>query len=189
MKHKGTRTLHSKRLILRRFYIGDADAMFRNWANDPSVTRYLGWPRHRTPADSTRTIRNWEPDILHRDQYRWAIEHRELGEAIGSIATNIVDETIDAVEIGYAIGHEFWGQGLVTEALETVIRFFFEEVGVKRIEGRHDIDNPASGRVMEKVGMSCEGILRQGGRNNLGIRDVKVYSILSEEYFARKKKV
>lgn len=184
IKHKGTRTLHSSRLILRRFYLGDADAMFRHWAHDPQVTKYLSWPRHQTAADSLRVVRSWEPDFLMRDKYHWAIEAKDLGEAIGSIAVNVIDESIDAVEIGYALGQAFWGEGYMTEALQAVIRFFFEEVGVKRIEGRHDVENIASGRVMQKAGMKAEGLLRQAGRNNLGIRDIKVYSILRSDYFA-----
>ena len=133
IKHKGTRTLNTNNLRLRRFFISDADAMFRHWANDPSVTKYLSWPRHQTPADSIRVIRSWEPDFLMRDKYHWAIELKSLGEVIGSVAINVIDESIDAVEIGYALGREFWGQGYMTEALHAVIGMFFELVGVMRI--------------------------------------------------------
>ncbi len=184
MKHQGTKTIHTKRLILRRFYIGDADAMYRNWAGDPEVVKYLSWPVHKSVNDSLHVVRIWEPDTPDKAHYNWCIESRELGEAIGSIAAVRIDEAIDGVEIGYALSRKFWGQGLMTEALAAVIRFFFEEVSVNRVEARHDVANPASGRVMEKCGMTPEGVLRRGGRNNQGIVDTRVCSILKSEYLA-----
>ncbi len=185
MKHKGTKTIHTNRLLLRRFYIGDAEAMYRNWASDPEVVKHLSWPIHHSQNDSLRIVRLWEPDFLERDHYNWCIELEEIGEAIGSISAVRIDEEIDAVEIGYALSRKYWGQGIMSEALTAVIRFFFEEVSVRRIEARHDMTNPASGRVMLKCGMTREGVLRQGGKNNLGIRDIQVCSILRSEYEAR----
>ena len=85
-------------------------------------------------------------------------------------------------EIGYCIGQKFWNKGITTEAMKAIIRFFFEEVGVNRIEARHDTKNPASGRVMIKSGLKFEGILRQAGKNNTGINDLAVYAILKEDY-------
>lgn len=186
MKHKGTKTIHTDRLLLRRFYIGDADAMYRNWAGDPEVTRYLSWPRHQSPVESVRVIKLWEPDMIQRDHYHWCIELKAIGEAIGSIAANTVNDEIEAVEIGYALGRHYWGQGIMTEALSAVIRFFFEEVSALRIEARHDTENIASGKVMLNCGMTPEGILRQAGKNNFGIRDIRVCSILKAEYEANK---
>ena len=70
----------------------------------------------------------------------------------------------------------------MTEAFREVIRFLFGEVGVNRIEARHDVNNPHSGDVMKKCGLKFEGTRRQGGKNNQGIVDLSVYAILREDY-------
>jgi ribosomal-protein-alanine N-acetyltransferase len=93
-----------------------------------------------------------------------------------------MDEEAGVVEIGYCIGRQFWGQCITTEAFDALINFFFEEVQVNRIEARHDRNNPASGRVMQKCGLVREGMKRQGDRNNTGICDVVFYGLLREEW-------
>ena len=64
-----------------------------------------------------------------------------------------------------------------------MIGFAFEELRANRVEAQHDVENPSSGRVMEKCGMTCEGMLRQAARNNRGVVDVRLYSILASEHF------
>ena len=76
----------------------------------------------------------------------------------------------------------FWGRGIMPEAFREVIRFLFEEVGMNRIESTHDVNNPKSGRVMEKCGLRCEGIHRQADRNNQGVCDSVCRAILKEDY-------
>ena len=78
---------------------------------------------------------------------------------------------------------QWWHNGYVSEALKSVISFLFESVGVNRIMAKHDTQNPNSGKVMQKSGMTYEGTLRQADRNNRGIVDVCVYSVLAKEYF------
>jgi [ribosomal protein S5]-alanine N-acetyltransferase len=87
------------------------------------------------------------------------------------------------VHIGYCIGKKYWNKGITSEALSVLIKFFFEEVGINRIESRHDTNNPNSGKVMEKCGMKYEGLMRQADRNNQGIGDTIYYGILAEDYF------
>lgn len=73
----------------------------------------------------------------------------------------------------------------MAEAVKAVIAFLFEEVGVNRIAARHDVNNPNSGKVMQKAGMKYEGTLRQADRNNQGIIDYAIYSVLKSEYICR----
>ncbi|MEG2709235.1 MAG: GNAT family protein [Vagococcus sp.] len=82
--------------------------------------------------------------------------------------------------IGYVLGEEFWNQGYMSEALSKVIEYLFEITDVNRIEAEYDVNNPGSGRVMTKAGMTFEGILRQAGYNNQGIVDLvfTVYYVL-----------
>ena len=77
---------------------------------------------------------------------------------------------------------DYWGRGLMAEAFREVIRFLFTEVGLNRIESNHDVNNPASGRVMEKCGLRYEGTHLQDSRNNQGICDSVHRAILREDY-------
>jgi RimJ/RimL family protein N-acetyltransferase len=86
-----------------------------------------------------------------------------------------------AGHIGYCIGRNWWHQGYTSEALQALLDFFFDEVGVNRVETRHDSRNPHSGGVMRKCGMHCEGVLRQSDWNNQGICDAVWYGILASE--------
>ncbi len=186
MKHLGTKKLETDRLILRPFTLEDAPAMFRNWASDPEVSKYLPWPAHNDVGVSQMVLRDWVSHYEQKDFYQWAIVPKELGEPIGSITAVKVNDAAQWVEIGYCIGRNWWRKGYVSEALKALIGFFFDEVGMGRIQARHDPRNVGSGAVMRKCGMTYEGTLRRADRNNQGICDVTVYSILREEYYADK---
>ena len=183
MNHKGTRELTTERLTLRRFRIGDAEAMFRNWASDDEVTRYLTWSSHENVETTEALIQHWAKGYEEETSYQWAIVPKGgKDEPIGSISVISCTEKTDTLGIGYCMGRAYWFQGIMAEALKCVIAYLFEDVGANRIEASHDVNNPNSGRVMEKAGMTREGILRQAGRNQQGICDMAYYSILREEY-------
>lgn len=182
MKHIGTHNIETERLRLRPFVQGDAPAMFRNWASDPEVTKYLTWPAHGSVEISEMVLRDWVGQYGEPGFYQWAIVLDSLGEPVGSIAVVARDDNAQWVELGYCIGRRWWHQGIVAEALAAVIRFLFEKTGVNRIQARHDPHNPNSGAVMRKCGMRYEGTLRGIDRNNQGICDACVYGILREEY-------
>ena len=184
MNHKGTVPLETRRLILRRFTTEDADAMFSNWASDHEVTKFLTWPTHTSTQVSKSVISNWLDLYSNDNHYSWAIVLKELGEPIGSIAAVKQDPETNMVHIGYCIGQKWWRKGYTSEALCRLVRFFFEEVGVNRIESRHDPRNPNSGKVMQKAGLKYEGTLRKSDRNNQGgFCDAAYYAILAKDYF------
>lgn len=182
MKHLGTVKIETDRLILRRFTQEDAKAMYYNWAYDPEVTRYLTWPAHESVETSEAVLRDWVSHYDQPDYYQWAITPRVLGEPIGSISVVSHNDDLESVHIGYCIGRHWWHKGIMTEALNAVIGFFFEEVGVNKVESRHDPYNPNSGAVMRKCGMKYEGTLRRSDRNNQGICDAVWYGILACEW-------
>ncbi len=186
MKHLGTKTIETERLTLRPFRVEDAEAMFRNWASDPEVTKFLSWPTHTNVQVTETVLKDWVGHYDEENYYSWAIELKELGQPIGGISVVDSSEESEWVEIGYCIGRNWWRKGYVTEALNALITFFFEEVGMGRVQAKHDPRNPNSGAVMAKCGMTREGTLRKAGLNNQGICDETVYSILREEYDADK---
>ena len=189
MEHKGTITLETERLILRRFTESDAEAAFKNWTSSDAVTKFLRWETYRDISAMRDYINFQLENYKKTDTYDWAIVLKELGEPIGSMGAVAFNEKARSVEIGYCIGEKWWRRGYTSEALSAVIRFFFEEVGVNRVYSEHDPRNPNSGRVMEKCGMKYEGTLRQADFNNTGICDTCVYGILAEEYKAHANKI
>ena len=180
LTHKGTVTIETPRLILRKARTEDAEAMFRNWANDPEVTKFLTWPPHGSIEVTRKLLASWVDSYEKDDYYQWMIVLKDLGEPIGSIMASTVGRAQSA-HIGYCIGKHWWHQGIMSETLKAVIDFLFEEVGYHRAEAMHDPNNPNSGAVMRKCGMKYEGTLRQSDRNNQGICDVCYYGLLASE--------
>ena len=186
IQHKGTMVIETERVVLRPFTPGDAEAMFRNWASDGEVTRFLTWPPHASAEVSRYVLEKWYGQREDPRSYQWAIELKELREPIGSISATKVDDRTGTATVGYCIGRRWWGQGITAEALEAVIAFFFQEVGMNCVTACHDPRNPNSGKVMRKCGMTREGTWRAGGVNNQGICDETWYSILREEFYSRR---
>lgn len=183
MNHKGTVTLETERLILRRFKREDAEAMYANWCADPEDTKYLMWPTHASIDETRRVLEDvWLSHYEEPDFYQWAIEVKDLHAPIGSIGVVKSEDASQMVHIGYCIGRAWWHKGYSSEALCRLVRFFFAEVGVNRIESRHDPRNPNSGKVMQKAGLRYEGTLLQSDWNNQGICDAAYYAISAEDY-------
>jgi len=182
MKHRGTVTIETERLILRRFSIEDADYMFNNWASDAEVTKYLMWTVHSDVFISKAIINSWIELYQKLEYYNWTVVLKEINEPIGSIAVVEQRDDISMVHIGYCIGRKWWNKGYTSEALKELIRFFFEEVGVNRIESRHDPRNPNSGKVMQKCGLKYEGTMRDADWNNSGICDAARYAVLAKDF-------
>lgn len=185
MNHLGTVTLETERLILRPFQLEDASDMYHNWAGSKLVTKFLGWPAHTSVEESRKILDTWVKNYADPKYYEWCLESKENNQAIGSMGVVKVDESIEAVEIGYCIGESYWHKGMTAEALQAVVRFLFEQVGCNRISANHDINNPNSGKVMKKAGLQYEGTLLQAGKSNAGIFDMAVHGITRAMYFAR----
>lgn len=182
MNHQGTIKIKTERLILRKFKIEDAAVMYRNWASDDEVTKYLTWPTHTSVDVTYKVLEEWIQNYSRPDFYHWAIELKEIGEPIGSISVVKYDEKTASASIGWCMGKQWWGQRIMPEAARAVVEYLFESVEFNRIAAKHDSNNSKSGRVMQKIGMVCEGTLRASGKNNQGIVDQVYYSILKEDY-------
>lgn len=182
MKHCGTQRLETDRLILRRYVNADAAAMYKNWASDTEVTKFLTWPAHSSQEISRSVIEDWVNRYSNERYYHWAIVLKDNGEEpIGDIAVVNIKENISMAHIGYCIGRNWWHKGITSEALKAVMEFLFDVVDAKRIEARHDPRNANSGKVMEKCGMKYEGTLRSSDWNNQGICDACYYALLKSE--------
>ena len=183
VKHLGTVTIETDRLVLRRFTLDDAHAAFFNWTSDERVTEFLRWPTHVSIDVTKRVLNDWIAGYERVDYYQWAIVLKEINEPIGTISVVGMDERTEKVHIGYCIGSKWWHFGYTSEAFSAIIPFFFEQIGVKRIESQHDPENPNSGGVMKKCGLVYEGTLRESDWSNRGIVDACVYAILASDYY------
>jgi len=185
--HKGTKILTTQRLILRPFRQEDAPAMYENWARDPEVARYVTWAAHENVGETEKIVAEWVGMYENPAYYHWVIEYE--GEAIGAIMLLGISDRDARAEIGYCMGAKWWNQGLMTEAAGRVIEFCFRELGANRVNGVYDVQNPGSGRVMEKNGMKLEGtrrayMLRKDGTYG----DVHCRAILREEWLSAHEK-
>lgn len=183
VKHKGTVTIETDRLILRKLTADDVPAAFCNWTSDEKVTEFLRWPTHSSIGITERVLHDWIAGYEKLDFYQWAIVPKEINEPIGTISVVDMDEKTEKVHIGYCIGSKWWHSGFTSEAFSAIIPFFFEQVEVKRIESQHDPENPNSGRVMKKCGLIYEGTLRKADWSNKGIVDACMYSMLASDHF------
>ena len=160
MKDLGTRTLETKRLILRRFTLEDVESMYYGWATDENVSRYVSWAPHKNTAETTAILTGWIEQYEHLS-YNWAVERKDTHELIGNISAISVSRTHHNCEIGYCYGSKHWNQGFATEALQAVLDYLLNECEMHIVEAKHYSVNPASGRVMEKAGMIKDAVLKE----------------------------
>ena len=180
MTHKGTQTITTERLKLRRFTVEDAQEMYDNWASDPRVTKYLSWEPHTSPEATAALLREWVKSYENDNCYNWVMEYE--GHCIGTISVVRQSDRNESAELGYDLGCNYWNKGLMTEAAKAVIRFLFEEVGCHRVVIRHAVKNPASGRVAQKCGLTYEGTHRETFKSRDGeFLDIAEYAILKTD--------
>lgn len=173
--------VETERLILRKMRMSDAADVHR-YAKDPEVARHVLWEAHRSLWETRAYIRFLLYQYRNGDPGSWAIVLRESGKVIGTIGYMNYFPDNATVEVGYSLSREHWGKGLMTEALCAVIGETFRVLQLHRIEAMHFTDNPASGRVMEKCGMTHEGHMRERICCKGVFRDVEMWGILRKDW-------
>ncbi|MCL2285897.1 MAG: GNAT family N-acetyltransferase, partial [Firmicutes bacterium] len=189
MNHKGTVTLETERLILRRFEKNDLEPMFHNVWNNYEVWKWSSYEPMNS-IDDIRTLNNiftdfWFAKYEKPDYYNWAIELKSSGEVIGRFRGINPSDRANKIELAYELGQNWWGQGFMTEAVNAALHFFFNDVGFNRVYAGHASENPASGKVMQKCGMTYEGTMRQHTKCNVGLVDEVFYGILASEFIMK----
>ena len=182
MKAIGTQILQTDRLVLRRFVESDAEAMFQNWASSAENLTYVTWEPHPDVEVTRNSIRNWVASYTNPNYYKWAICLKENPEqVIGDISIVEMDENDSSCEIGYVLGKAYWGLGMMIEALKAVLDFCFTQAGFKKVRARYASLNPASGRVMEKAGMSYLKTITNGVERKGYLADLIYYQISKKD--------
>lgn len=150
--------LTTPRLLLRKPELNDAAAIMDGYAHDPEVTRYLPWRPDQSLGEITAflqtTLERWEKGKA----YSWVLTLKADGKLIG-----MIDARVDGymVNVGYVLGRAHWNHGFASEALSAVVAWTDGLEEIHRVWAFCSVDNPASARVMEKAGMTREGILRK----------------------------
>jgi [ribosomal protein S5]-alanine N-acetyltransferase len=177
-------TLETERLILRKMAPSDAEAVFA-YASDPEVTRYVIWETHRSIEDSRAFLELESSKRESGDEPEWGIVYKGDHRFIGTCGIVSWDPDHARAELGYVLSRDYWGRGLMAEAVRAVISFCFQRMNLNRIEARCTAENAASARVMEKAGMTHEGTLRQREVIKGAYRDMELYAILRGEFRGR----
>ena len=146
----------TNRLIIRHPNMDDAADIFRNYAQDSEVTKYLTWKPHKELKETQRWIQYCIENANTKSSLVFVLYSKEASEAIGMIDFRL--EGFKA-HFGYVLARRYWNQGLMTEAMQPLIEYFNENPSIYRLWAAHDIENEASGKVMLKLGMRCEGVM------------------------------
>lgn len=178
---QNTPQLETERLLLRKLVPEDAADIFE-YAADDDVAKYMSWDTHKTLEDSQRFINFTLDRYIKDDAGEWGIILKESGKLIGAVGFHGFDKKNSRAEIGYVLGRRYWGKGIMPEAVRRVLRFAFNELNLNRIECVHALPNEKSGRVMQKTGMTFEGIARERIFVKGKYWDVKQYAILRSDW-------
>ncbi len=173
--------LETDRLLLRPFVEKDAPRVHKLAGDREIAATTLNIPHPYEAGDAEKWISTHRKAFDSGNEVIFAVTLKLDGLLIGAIGL-VISRPHDRGEMGYWIGKEYWGSGYCTEAAKAVLHYGFDELGLNKIHARHMDTNPASGRVLEKIGMGYEGCLKQHYKKWDAFGDYHVYGILRDEY-------
>jgi RimJ/RimL family protein N-acetyltransferase len=169
------------RLILRRFRTGDA-AVLAEYRSDPAVARYQSWDAPFPLLRAETAVANFiASDPVRPGWFQYAVERTEDGGLIGDVAVHLHDNLMQA-EIGFTLAAEHQGRGYATEAVRAVVHRLFSEQGLHKVTGECDSRNTASAALLERLGFTREGLLRQQTFIKGEWTDDLLYGLLATEW-------
>lgn len=173
--------LNTERLYLRKLLKRDSVDMYE-YSKNEVVTEYLLWSPHQSEFYTHRYLSYIQGRYRVGDFYDWAVIWKETGKMIGTCGFTRFNLEANSAEIGYVLNPDFWGKGIAPEAVREVMKFGFTDLALHRIEAKYMAGNTRSRRVMEKVGMTFEGINRESIHVKGRYISVGICSILEHEY-------
>jgi [ribosomal protein S5]-alanine N-acetyltransferase len=177
-------TIETERLLLRPFTSGDAPEVERMAGERRVSEMTLNIPHPYPRGLAADWIASHAPAAAEGTFYSFAVEHKETGALLGAIAIT-PSARFRRAEIGYWLGMEHWNHGYTTEAARRIVAFGFAQLGLVRIQATCYPRNPASAKVMQKIGMTYEGLLR-GYVYKDGIQeDIAMYAMLRSDWYGR----
>ncbi|MGG6310822.1 GNAT family N-acetyltransferase [Paenibacillus macerans] len=174
--------LETERFILRKLTSDDAEDLFRYFSND-EVTKYYDLERLVELKQAEELIQNWNSRYLERRGFRWAITVKsESDRVIGTCGFHNWSQGHYKAEVGYELNPDYWRQGVMTEVLQEIMRFGFEDLGLNRIEAYIDPDNIRSRYLLEKTGFHEEGYLKECFFEKDQFVDAVLFALLKKQY-------
>lgn len=151
--------LSTSRLLLRKPQLEDAAKIFERYAGDQEVVKFLNWRVHSTEDDTGRFLKYCLDEWREQKSFPYVVlEIEQASGLVGMIHPRLVGH---CVSFGYVLSRPYWGRGYTAEALKRLVDWFLDHPKIWRADAFCDVDNEASARVMEKAGMTFEGILRR----------------------------
>ncbi|GAA0594499.1 GNAT family N-acetyltransferase [Virgibacillus siamensis] len=179
--------LETERLILRKISMDDLEDMYEYGSSD-EVSAYVSWPTHQSMEDTKRfvetVLEEYSRGVL---PVFWGIVLKTSQKLIGTINYVSWKPKHQTGEIGYVLSRHYWGQGFMPEAAEKVLEYGFCQLGLIRVQARCFVENTGSEKVMQKVGMTHEGTMRKAMFAKGRHWDLRMYSVLADEFGVNKK--
>ena len=148
--------IKTKRLLLRAFSMEDSEQVYHNWASQPDVYRFLPWNPHEHMDQTKQVIQQWIDNESLNQRYYWCIVLKEVQQCMGVVYFTDYNLITKTIEVGFCLGKEYWNKGYMAEALNASSECMLMDckLEIDQIIGTCDIENPASGKAMEKAGYS-----------------------------------
>ena len=174
-----TPILETERLFLRPLCIDDAETIYKNWTSDPDVAKFMRWELHKDVSETFEWLLAEQKCVATDEVYNWGFVLKETGELIGSGGLVFIEEK-GMYELGYNVMKKYWGLGIATEASTKIIDYGVNELQQKKFYCCHAKDNPASGKVMMKVGFVYQNEGKYYSWNNERQFECKEYMLVVE---------
>ncbi|AMB93667.1 GNAT family N-acetyltransferase [Aerococcus sanguinicola] len=178
MNHKGTKTIETQNLLLRKFDVSDYEQMYRNWAGDSQLTQYASWGVHESKRTTKKLLEHWQPKRTNDKIYRWGVEDKSSQALIGEIHVKRIVKKIAACELEFLFAQSDQRTELGAEAVRTVTHFLFDAVQAERVQVGIDVEDQANQAILEACDYQEEGIQKRGLANNRGIVDRRWFAVV-----------
>ena len=173
--------LETERLVIRAFTNADAEAVL-SFRSNPEAMRFVPRPLQRNTDDALEMIGLINNNISANDCIGWGVELKSSRKIIGSVSFHRIEKEHHRGELGYMLHPDYWGKGLVTEAVRAIVDYGFRELNFHSIEAIIDPDNTASANVLNKLNFVKEAHFRENFMQNGRFTDTAIYSLLKSDY-------
>ncbi len=174
-------TLAAPRVALRWLTEADVGALYGIFSN-PTVMRYWSTLPMSELAQAKKLVADIHEGFRAQRLFQWGVARLEDDRIIGTCTLFAINESQGRAEVGYALGHEYWGRGYMNEALTTLVGFAFGTLAMRRLEADIDPRNVGSLHAVERLGFRHEGLLRERWQVNGELQDSVVLGLLSHEW-------
>lgn len=148
--------IETERLILRPLKIEDAEHIFNTWTSDPRVTKYMIYSTHKKTDETRKWLSDTEEEYKTGKGYEYGFQLKETGKLIGSGGACLKEKDGNRWDLGYNIAYDYWHKGYTSEAMKAIVDYLSGKKCIKHFIADHAVDNPNSGKVMEKIGMKFD---------------------------------